>query len=519
MIRILLSDFKLVESSLYYRNVRYNYYIMFRRLQMKASIITLLVLLFTIQVYAYEVVVPNMPAGMCFKDLNSDGYSDIILGHRTTWGSTSPNISLLLNDGFGRFTVVDTSITSCGYQDYPILQDLNNDGDTDLITMTLDFSTGVIIRYFRIYPNIGLGNHSYTDYQLQRNGTIKKWICFEAPDSSHYIGFICNQQSYWGGVHINDSGQLMSQTYYDVSTSPQDINLSDVDNNGYLDVVIQYPHSIGLWLGYAEGFDQTDVPGQVLADSGLFIDLENNGAREYVTLYKRTFPYTVISPYIINVDSTNQLYYFFVDQTAVYPQAGDIDNDGFEDLIYNSALLAPLHTSDLSHSWVIKNESGILDSLPTSYYTGYDSYMSFIKDVNNDGWNDILTSNCMNPGKVHVLYNDTNGNFVESSPTSILDNNTEYAKPMISCYPNPFSDFTTFNLKNLPWASQTTLDIYNIKGQKVKSIRLSLDSESEFKVVWDGTDNDNKPISNGVYLCCLSNGNKHTKVSKIIKMR
>ncbi|MFB3844839.1 MAG: T9SS type A sorting domain-containing protein [Candidatus Cloacimonadaceae bacterium] len=436
---------------------------------MKALYLIIIIVLLSTLLLAYEITVPNMPAGMCFKDMNNDGFRDIIVGHRTTWNSTSPNISILVNDGYGRFCVVDSSITSCGYQDYPILDDINNDGDTDLVTMSVDFSTGTAQRFFRIYTNFGLGNHPYIDYPLQRNGTIDKWICFAAPDSSHYLAFICNQQTYWGYIHISYTGQLINQFYYDLSFYPQDINNADIDDNGYNDVLIQGA-SAEIWKGFSYGFDHVSLSGQVPAEQGFFADFDNNGINEYVALYKMLLPYSVISVYSIDADSIFRQYFFFVDQTSIYPQTGDIDNDGYLDLVYNSSFYAPLHDSDISYTWIIKNIAGVLDSIPIAYYTGYSSYMSYIIDVNNDGWNDIVTSNRRFPGRIHILYNDYTGHFIQDSPTANEDDNAIMPLVILTCYPNPFRHNITFCLKNQKLKGNSSYEIYNIKGQKVKTI-------------------------------------------------
>ena len=71
-------------------------------------------------------------------------------------------------------------------------------------------------------------------------------------------------------------------------------------------------------------------------------------------------------------------------------------------------------------------------------------------------------------------------------------------------YPNPFnpavagrSPTTTisFNLTAKD-AKNAKLEIYNLKGQKVKQF---LDIRNQTSVVWDGTDDNNKPVSSGIY--------------------
>jgi hypothetical protein len=76
-------------------------------------------------------------------------------------------------------------------------------------------------------------------------------------------------------------------------------------------------------------------------------------------------------------------------------------------------------------------------------------------------------------------------------------------------YPNPFNpsgagsgrsptttisfEITTENTKD------TELVIYNLKGQKIKMFNVTL-SGVEGSIQWDGTDDNNKPVSSGIYL-------------------
>jgi len=71
-------------------------------------------------------------------------------------------------------------------------------------------------------------------------------------------------------------------------------------------------------------------------------------------------------------------------------------------------------------------------------------------------------------------------------------------------YPNPFNPSTTIAF-SLPLAGRTTLDIYNLKGQKVRSLLHARLSSGEHKAVWDGTNDNNQPVSSGIYfyrVCC-----------------
>ncbi|MDF1611149.1 glycoside hydrolase family 3 protein [Stygiobacter electus] len=73
-------------------------------------------------------------------------------------------------------------------------------------------------------------------------------------------------------------------------------------------------------------------------------------------------------------------------------------------------------------------------------------------------------------------------------------------------YPNPFNSSTTI-VFNLPARQNVSVIIYNQLGEKIKEI---LNNEElpvgENKIVWNGLNDDNKPVSSGVYLYRISSG-------------
>lgn len=75
-------------------------------------------------------------------------------------------------------------------------------------------------------------------------------------------------------------------------------------------------------------------------------------------------------------------------------------------------------------------------------------------------------------------------------------------------FPNPVSNSTTFSFA-LPHNINTAeLSIYNVKGQLVKTFSPNLDEGPFFEFEWDGKDNVNKPVANGVYFYRLTSDKK-----------
>jgi flagellar hook assembly protein FlgD len=66
-------------------------------------------------------------------------------------------------------------------------------------------------------------------------------------------------------------------------------------------------------------------------------------------------------------------------------------------------------------------------------------------------------------------------------------------------YPNPFNPTTTISFDVTQTLSFVTLEIYNLKGQKVKILVNKTLESGNHTVIWNGTDNNNKSISSGIY--------------------
>ncbi|HPR17102.1 MAG TPA: C25 family cysteine peptidase [Candidatus Cloacimonadota bacterium] len=84
-------------------------------------------------------------------------------------------------------------------------------------------------------------------------------------------------------------------------------------------------------------------------------------------------------------------------------------------------------------------------------------------------------------------------------------------------YPNPFNPETTIHY-SVSTASPVTIIVYNIKGEKVKSLVNSFHEPQNYTVVWDGKDDHNKSVSSGVYFYKFATtGKKQIKKMLLIK--
>ena len=88
---------------------------------------------------------------------------------------------------------------------------------------------------------------------------------------------------------------------------------------------------------------------------------------------------------------------------------------------------------------------------------------------------------------------------------------------LLGNHPNPFNPETTISFQ-LSADSDVDLKIYNIKGQNIKRLEIRNLKLGINEVIWDGTDNDNKPVSSGIYFYKLKIG-EFEEIKKMILLK
>ena len=84
-------------------------------------------------------------------------------------------------------------------------------------------------------------------------------------------------------------------------------------------------------------------------------------------------------------------------------------------------------------------------------------------------------------------------------------------------YPNPFNPSTTIQY-SLPEATKMRLDIYNIKGQLIKTLVNGEMPAGMHSVVWNGRDMNNRAVASGVYFYRISSP-QNTQTKRMLLMK
>jgi agmatine/peptidylarginine deiminase len=111
-------------------------------------------------------------------------------------------------------------------------------------------------------------------------------------------------------------------------------------------------------------------------------------------------------------------------------------------------------------------------------------------------------------GFYYLTVEATSSEIVQTKPKNLLYQN----------YPNPFNPSTTISFSVPQTSPFVTLKIFNIKGQKVRTLFKGKAEEGKHTVTWNGTNDDNQQVSSGIYFYKLKTNN-YTEVKKCILMK
>lgn len=111
-------------------------------------------------------------------------------------------------------------------------------------------------------------------------------------------------------------------------------------------------------------------------------------------------------------------------------------------------------------------------------------------------------------GPISIVINDGSGN-----PPPVIPTLTSLDK----VYPNPFNPLTTISY-GLAKSENVSIQVYNIKGQPVRTLVSGAQSGGTYRLQWNGTNDNGRALSSGVYYIKMTAG-KYTTTQKAILMK
>ncbi|MEA1973217.1 MAG: FlgD immunoglobulin-like domain containing protein [Candidatus Cloacimonadota bacterium] len=102
--------------------------------------------------------------------------------------------------------------------------------------------------------------------------------------------------------------------------------------------------------------------------------------------------------------------------------------------------------------------------------------------------------------------------------TDINEDVVEAAQNHISNFPNPFNPSTTIDF-SLPEGGMIDVSIYNIKGQKVKTLLNQGMEEGNHQIQWHGKDESGNSVSSGVYFYKIKTNQNHESINRMLLLK
>jgi hypothetical protein len=151
-----------------------------------------------------------------------------------------------------------------------------------------------------------------------------------------------------------------------------------------------------------------------------------------------------------------------------------------------------------------------------------------ISDNENPVWEGYLNYNyqvnSIEKVQDYILFmTENNGFYFYDELWETVAINGEEIKPLgndisLLNYPNPFNPETTISYQ-LPADNNVSLSIYNIKGQKVKTLVNALLPAGEHSAIWDGRDSNDNRVSSGIYFYQLNINGKTKALRKMLLLK
>lgn len=432
--------------------------------------------------------------GWAVADFNGDGAVDLTYNHLANqeilWFENTPtgwNSNLI--DGVPSFN--DASLSG-GYS-----WDIDKDGDQDIVFIQFT-QPSKLFWYENILDGILWSKNVISDNIGLLTNMIANLADFDGDEDfdiaiiDNNIGMVVWFENIGGAINWakHDLAPIRPfQAYY--------VTVMDADRDNDADVVVTTRDSVFYFENQLPQTSWTKTTmGAALNGSyfGRGADVDNDGDLDLVTggfnssqvawLDNPSWEVRVIS------DNTPQ---------AFVGAVGDLDNDGDIDVVASeTGGMAWFENSDNGTKW----QRWTITSGAASFIVplgGADQHG--LQDLNQDGLLDVAATFFDGQGELRWYANPG----VISAIAEAADAEAPSAFHLAQNYPNPFNPSTLIRYE-LPQAAQVQLAIYNLLGERVRTLVDAKASAGVQQVTWDGRDEHGERVSSGVYLYRLAAG-------------
>ncbi|HOD18082.1 MAG TPA: FG-GAP-like repeat-containing protein [Candidatus Cloacimonadota bacterium] len=435
-------------------------------------------------------------------DIDQNGQKDIIVGHYVPFGSIAPSFTILYNYAVHGFTSIDSSFVFGESQDCIQLANMNNDNFPDIVCR---YSiNGNTTQYARIYYNQNGSFSPFVDYLFTGDSYYNEIRTGDVNGDGLGDIIFYSYAWYYLWVLVSDGPNNFSPLYQcSLDFPPQDIAIGDVDNDGR-DEIVFAGQPLTIFDYTINGWQQITLNSMAFHSMVRLGDVDDDGTNEIFTLEippaGNEFPFRIYK--LINGQIEQMYQYIYTD--AGWLEVFDYNNDNLADYKLGRRLFTNLGNYNF-------NEMSLT-------FPSFPSNDIHIDDVNSDGFLDLVFS-CANDssGFLNILFGDGRGHF-SVDPVIAIDENVLPSLSIVtlSNYPNPFTTSTSLVVSGDPNKRSGRISILNLKGQIIRQIGYDSYKKDFF---WDGSDDNKKPVSNGVYICKYTNNKGVYSAIKIVKIK
>ncbi len=344
-------------------------------------------------------------------------------------------------------------------------------------------------------------DYMYNDIVIESGGNSKSIYNASGADNQYYC-----RNNFWGdGITTTEIEQSFYPSEWDVIFEP----FCESSNTGFAP-----PIGIGDKL-FDEGLEAEIDGDLLLAKEKYLLSIEQN-PDDVESLWSASRLLNCVDPDIgfgyyeaqqlyegIMTDSLNTDLYELSKQSAINC---DRKMENFQEAI-------------IQYEIMFEDSLSIIDSIFTQLDIVY-TYMEVEAAGNRASSLHFINDD-------HAVRNSKHAREMENELLSLLMRETDDGgiySPIIhkvklhGNYPNPFNPTTMISF-SIPDESKVELTVYNIKGQKVKTLVNDNLAKGIHEVLWNGKDYHNKSVASGVYFYKLSVNGKNHFIKKCLMLK
>ena len=427
----------------------------------------------------------NISTSVALADLDEDGHEDIVAINST---GTVYAIDYLGNEIFTPYA------TGSQVKGNAMITDIGNNGSLEIILVTFIPETKVIIL------NADGTEYSGFPVTLENGGVLSSPALADlnGDDYPEVIAVSLTGSVY--AVSTADGTNIAGWPVEAGSNSWLGPNVCDIDNDNDPEVIV--PLSSGAVKVYeADGSLLLDITlDAAIKASAVTGDLNADGNMEII------LGTTSGNLYVLNNDGSDFTGFPVALGAAIECTAAlvDMDDNGTVDILVgdNNGIL---HSIDITGTETVNFPYSLGSSLKVS---------PAVDDIDNDGDIDIAIADLFAYNVIDYKQDTPVDNIVWATfkrnnqrtgngmdPTNDVEDGEvvpEVVTYLGANYPNPFNPTTKIQY-SIKTTDHVTLDIYNVKGQLVKTLVNGTQDKGIYIEQWDGFDNNNRKAGTGIY--------------------